>query len=296
MFTFSKNSNLNIRRAAQYRHTRWLRSLLFCMAAAVLRPCLADVPLRIEINQAIQPFSLPQSNSGLLVEILRAAYASQGVPTTFVFLPAVRSWGAYSANEVDIVTDEKLQENPNAVFSQWPVLSFHTQVITLKQKNLKIESIKDLAPLRVVTFQNAQQVLGPDFAAMAAHNKEYRELPFISSRMLRADHADAIVSQPDIFRYNLLYEDKAAPQGGVDEYEYHDIFEKRDQVPFGFRSKTLRDQFERGLAAIYKDGEIDRIFASYQARFATSRDAFITLDCIFLTQKKPEQCAKMNLR
>jgi len=266
----------------------WL--LIACLVILAPLWCLADPGPRIQINQAIQPFALPAADSGLLVDIIRSAFASQKVKTQFVFLPAARSWISFDQNDVDIVTNAKPGENDKAVYSHWPVLSFRNRVISLKKRNLKLDSIADLAKLRIVTFQNAHKFFGPEFAGMAAHNKAYTELSTLPARMLNVDHADVVISQVDIFLYNLINENKTAPMLDLDEYDYHDILKTANQYWFAFRSAILRDQFEQGMEAIYRSGEIDAIFGDYQTRFGTSRDLFLPLDCHFLTKNKPKKC------
>lgn len=270
-----------------------IQSLILIICLAMLAPqlCRADQATRIQINQAIQPFALPAADSGLLVDIIRSAFASQNLQTRFVFLPAARSWIAFNQNDVDVVTNAKPDANDRAVFSHWPVLAFQNVVISLKKRNLRIESISDLARLRIITFQNASKYLGPEFAEMAAHNKSYFELSTMPSRMLNVDHTDVVISERDIFLYNLLNENKTAPMLDLDEYEYHDVIGNINQYWFGFRSEMLRDQFERGIEAIYRSGEIDIIFNDYQKRFGTSRDLFLPLDCRFLIKNKPRKCS-----
>ncbi len=267
-------------------------SMLALLSIALTAPrCRADELLRVQINQAIQPFSLPRQNSGLLVDIIQQAYASQGVSTHFVFMPAARSQMAYSNNEVDIITNAK-HDGTNMVYTHWPVLTFKNVAISLKKKKFKIDTVADLAGLRIITFQHASQFLGAEFAAMAAHNKSYTELAFMPARMLNVDHADVVISQADIFSYNQINENTSAPMLDLDEYSYHSIFGKGNEYWLGFRSELMRDQFERGMATIYENGVIEQIFARYQATYLTSREMFITLDCHFLSKNKPKSCPK----
>jgi ABC-type amino acid transport substrate-binding protein len=144
----------------------------------------------------------------------------------------------------------------------------------------------------VVAFQGATRYLGAEFAAMAKQNRAYIELPHMPSRMLSLNRTDVIVSQPDIFRFNLAHESSATQSHQVFEsFEYHDILPAENQYWFGFRDEAVRDRFERGIAAIYANGEIDALFRQYQQRYGTSRGMFISLDCQFLTSNRPKTCA-----
>lgn len=249
-------------------------------------------PVRVHINQAIQPFSLPETKSGLQADIIRAAFATQGLKTEFAYLPNARAADEYARKNVDVITTAKPDSDLSMTLSRWPVFTFHNQVITLREKRVKLNSIAELGALRILAFQNASKVLGPEFAEMAKTNPRYLESSKMSSMMLHADRVDAIVSQADVFRFNLLTQAGALnlrPDPAA--FEYHDILGSENKYWLGFRSKDLRDAFERGIAAIYRSGEIEKLFAHYQKQFQTSRDMFVELDCRFKTEMPPAGCS-----
>ena len=266
---------------------------LFVLLTTSASDCLAgEKTVMVSVDHATQPFTLPDSDSGLQVEIIRAAFASQSTQVTFVFLSSKRTALAFKSGLVDVLTDDKPGNNVTSVHSHWPVMTFRNQAITFAPKHLKLNSIADLRKLRVVAFQEARLYLGDEFAAMAKHNSGYLELPHMPSRMLSLDRADVIVSQPDIFRFNLTSESSPSQTHQVFEsFEYHDILPAANQYWFGFRDEELRDRFERGIAAIYANGEIDALFLKYKQRYGTSRGMFISLDCQFLKSNRPETCA-----
>lgn len=64
----------------------------------VVNDCFAvEKTVIVAVYSATQPFALPDSDSGLQVEIIRAAFASQSTPVTFVFLPSKRKALAYKS-------------------------------------------------------------------------------------------------------------------------------------------------------------------------------------------------------
>lgn len=268
----------------------------FCISlfffAWLLPACAAEQPVRIGVGQALQPFTLPESNSGLLVEIVRAAFAVSGVKTQFLFLPNARIPLEFNAKRIDISTMSKHDPTAKVSFTHWPVLSFTNMAMSLKTRQLSINSIQDLAKYRVVAFQDARLFLGPEFAAMAGRNKGYYELSRVPSRMLLLGHTDVMVSQADIFRFNLTSEAKAGSAPVFGEIEFHPVFPGANHYWFAFHSPVLRDQFEAGIAALYASGEIDAIFARFEKRYGTSRELFVSLDCQFLKIKKPAACAR----
>ena len=266
---------------------------LIVLLSSSASACLAgEKAVMVAVDHATQPFTLPDSDSGLQVEIIRAAFASQSTLVTFVYLPAKRTALAFKSGLVDVLTDDKPGNNVTNVNSHWPVMTFRNQAITSASKHLKLNSIADLGNLRVVAFQDASRYLGAEFAAMANNNSAYLELAHMPSRMLTLNRTDVIISQPDIFRFNLANESSPTQINQVFEsFDYHDILPAVNQYWFGFRDEALRDRFERGVAAIYANGEIDALFRKYQQRYGTSREMFISLDCQFLKSNRPGTCA-----
>ena len=60
------------------------------LAAATPSALAAEPRIIVGVNQSNPPFILPESESGLQVDIIRAAFASQSVPVEFKFLPPLR--------------------------------------------------------------------------------------------------------------------------------------------------------------------------------------------------------------
>ncbi len=254
--------------------------------------------VRVGVFAGSQPLALPERNSGLLVDLVRAAFAAEAVNTAFVFLSPLRLEREFGDAHIDVNTAAKPTAKPTAgpvsVLSRWPVLSFRNQAITLKAKFPHLTSITEMSTLRVVTFQNASRYLGADFAAMAAANKHYIEVPgSLPTAMLSLDRADVMVAQPDIFRYRVLHDQVPRVKSAVlADFAFHDIIGASNKYWFAFRSEAMRDQFERGIKKIYQNGQADAIVGQYQRDFATSRDFLIELDCRF-KKEKPAACADL---
>ena len=263
-------------------------ALIFCATTSAF--CCADDVVNIGVDSSIQPFVLPHTKSGLLVEIMSKAYATQNTKTRFVFLPEGRIWPAFENNGIDVATMEKTDDHQNIIYSHWPVLSFKNTVISLKSKHLEISSIADLSKLSIITFFNARKYLGDEFETIAKSNPHYHEQVEMPSKMLNVGRADVFIAQADIFRYNLVNENREFPTLELDSYDYKHLFDKPNQYWFAFKTAEMRDKFERGIAAIYLNGEIEKLFSEYNERFGTSREMFITLDCMFL-KKKPSKCS-----
>ena len=276
-----------------------MRSCLIGISLAVLTSAGRgeQAVVRVGVFAGSQPLALPERNSGLLVDLVRAAFAAESVNTAFVFLSPLRVEREFEFGHIDVNTAAKSTAAPmgTGVLSRWPVVSFRNQAITLKAKFPQLASITELGALRVVTFQNASRFLGADFAAMAAANKNYIEVPgSLPTAMLSLDRADVMVAQPDIFRYSVLNDQVPRVKSAVlADFAFHDILGAGNKYWFAFRTEAMRDRFERGIKKIYQNGQVDAIITRYQRDYATSRDFLIELDCRF-KKEKPAACADLQ--
>ena len=85
---------------------------LIVLLTSAASTCLAgEKAVMVAVDHATQPFTLPDSDSGLQVEIIRAAFASQSTPVTFVFLSSKRTALAFKSGLVDVLTDDKPGNN-----------------------------------------------------------------------------------------------------------------------------------------------------------------------------------------
>jgi ABC-type amino acid transport substrate-binding protein len=255
----------------------------------------AEPTVKVVISQGIEPFAIESTQSGLTVDVIRAAFASQSIKTKFIFLPNSRKYLEYKAKNGDVFIDIKKGEIRGEILTRWPVSTYGNQAITLKKKKLKINSISDLSSYRVIAWQNASKVLGPIYVEMTKKNKSYQEFAHMPSPMLFLDRTDVIISQPDIFRYNLVIDSgndlKTHPNW--QDIEYHDVLGKPNIYWYAFRSETLRNQFEKGIEAIYANQKIDEIFVSYYKKYNTTREMFIELDCRFLKKDRSKKCQSL---
>lgn len=276
---------------------RWRLTLLFLSAAfwtsAAHAESATDVRIvKIGIDQSSLPFADPDTDSGLEVEVIRAAFDSQNIRTRFEYLSNSRVDIEFSEQRLDVHTAVIAQSSfPNAVLSRFPITTYKNLVISLREKNLHPKRLSDLSNLRVMAWQGAKDALGDEYATMARGNRRYAESPILPAKMLDLDRVDFVVSQADIFRANLL---KNAPKAEhtqiLNRITYADLLPGTMRYRYAFRDTTLRDTFENGLAAIYRSGRMEALLAKYKSDFGTSRDYFIELDCRFL--KHPPKCPK----
>lgn len=275
----------------------WLTAVVFAATAAAgpaaeQAPANA-APVKIGLQSVIAPFVLSDRASGLLADVLRAAFASQQVAVEFLYLPNVRFEEQFRQGVFDVTTASAPRQAQEGYLSRWPVTYFHNMAITMRSRIPTLASVDELKTYRVTAFRNAQKVLGPAYAAATAGHPQYREAVTMPSGALFLDRTDVIISQPDVFRY-YLRQQLPRKRDAEAELAYHDVLGPGKFYWMQFRTEAQRDTFERGIAQLYASGEIDRILTRYQSDYGVSRDFFISLDCHFRPQLAPQKCKKLN--
>ncbi len=250
--------------------------------------------LRIGLQSVIAPFVMPGQQSGLFVDVLRAAFATQHIATEFIYLPNARFEQQLREGKVDVSTLAKPQYQSKAYLSHWPVTHFHNMAITLRSRIPVLNNLDELSQYRVVGFGHARKVMGHAFDAAMAKNPEYREALSIPSAGLFYNRMDVMICQRDIFLYYLSRQMPDA-RSREDELVFHDILGPGNFYWLAFRSEGQRDAFERGIAALYASGEIDQILNHYQREYGTTRDFLLPLDCQFRPAQAPRSCKEINL-
>jgi hypothetical protein len=245
--------------------------------------------LKIGLQSVIAPFVMPGQQSGLLVDILRAAFATQHIATEFIYLPNVRFAQQLREGKVDVSTGAKPEYRIKGYLSRWPVTNFHNMAITMRSRIPALTHIDELKQYRVTAFGNARKVMGREFDAAMGANPEYREAETMPSAGLLLNRTDVMISQRDIFLY-YLSQQLADARNRESELAFHDIFGSGNLYWLAFRSEAQRDAFERGMGEIYSSGEIDHIVERYQRDYGTTRDFILPLDCHFRPAQAPKAC------
>ncbi|MYM25302.1 ABC transporter substrate-binding protein [Duganella sp. FT135W] len=241
----------------------------------------------------IAPFVLSDYSSGLLVDVLRAAFASQHMPVEFRYLPNMRFDEQFRQGVLDVTTSSSPQQAQEGYLGHWPVTHFQNMAITLRSKIPTMSNLDELKKYRVTAFRSARRVLGPAYVAATENHPHYREAVTMPSGALFLERTDVIISQPDIFLYYLRQQLPQRPNTDT-ELAYHDVLGPGRFYWMRFRTEAQRDAFERGVAQLYASGEIDRILTRYQRDYGITRDFFIALDCRFRPQQAPQKCKKLS--
>lgn len=237
-----------------------LVGLLIAVAPLVSR---AEEPRRLVVgtSDSIPPFVIAGNNSGIVIDIIRAALEGRGYQVEFTYAPNNRLTLELSRGRVDGVYNLPLGLLENAHYSI-PVIRYLNVAVSLAERDLEINDSDDLAALRVAGFQNATGFLGGDFAAMAEANANYFEVSDQRSQvtMLYSGRVDAIVLDLSVFRY--LRETVAGRVDTSAPVTIHPILPPAERFA-AFLDPNVRDDFNNGLTELRQSGEYQAIVTRY---------------------------------
>ncbi|CCQ10951.1 ABC-type amino acid transport/signal transduction systems, periplasmic component/domain [Pseudoalteromonas luteoviolacea B = ATCC 29581] len=222
--------------------------------------------LIVAANGFVPPYVIQQDDSGIQLEIIKAALQIQGYKDLkFVYMSNKRAEHAITARMVDVVVNLPVSYE-GRLFSSEPLLDYQNIAVTLKANGYQIQSIQDLRGYGVVAFQNAQTFLGQEYRLAANYFRSYEEVINQEAQveLLMKGWADVIVLERRIFEFYLAqYAKHDLPK----EVSVHPIFSSSPR-PIYFVSETTRDAFNRGLKQIKETGQYQAIFATVGNQYA----------------------------
>ncbi|MCU7834074.1 MAG: transporter substrate-binding domain-containing protein [gamma proteobacterium symbiont of Taylorina sp.] len=165
-------------------------------------------------------------------------------------------------NDYDSVS--AVTEQEDELFYSDHFISFENYAITRKKDRLSINSIDDLAKLKIVAWKGAYNDLGKQFNHLfnpdnGTDRDNYTDSSSQAEDIKRffSGKNDAIIIDKTIFKwYQLALKNSQ-------EYDFHNIFPQITSYPAAFKSKQVRDDFNIGLAKLKESGRYDEIIKFY---------------------------------
>ncbi|MFC1674215.1 substrate-binding periplasmic protein [Pseudomonadota bacterium] len=234
-----------------------------CIAVLVLCFSNASSATTVTIGMGnYEPYYIADGETGIFTDLLAAVFRHlPGHEPKFLFgRPNKRLWQEFKQGRIDGVANLPSNEDLGGCVTD-PVFQFHDVAITKVEADLAIESVSDLAGLRVVAFQGAKEFLGDEYSKFT-NFKEYTEIAQqeLQSSMLFGGRADVSVGDMFLFLYSLksIEHWKVAPA----DFKFHPIFPKLT-TSMGFMEVGMCSQFNDALKKVRQSGEYDEIYRSY---------------------------------
>ncbi len=233
---------------------------IFVVAFASCPSFAAPKELTLAVGLAIPPYNIPETKSGIELDIVREALKDKGYTIKPKYVPFVR----VKRELKDQTVDGALTINPDSgieAFYSDEHITCENVVISLKENKFNIKDVNDLRGKSVLAFQDATIYLGKDFASMAKENPEYREITKqqLQINLLYSNRVDTIVLDKNIFYYHRQRNDMVDTSQPIDTWH---IF---PPTPFSvaFVDEEVRNDFNEGLKQLRKTGRYDEIWEKY---------------------------------
>lgn len=189
--------------------------------------------------------------TGVDYEIVKAILQQQGIDAEFELYGYNRLLKMFSERKLDIASPVAVPY-PGAFYSQ-PYFTLLDVVVNKSTKPMTIRSMKDLTGKTIVAYQQASEVLGPDFAAIAKTAHYLEEADRVKQfELLMNDRVQLMIGDMKVLNY---YADKNYGNGTL---QIHKIFPSAD-YPAAFWSSELQTKFNAGLIHLKESGEFQRI-------------------------------------
>jgi len=228
---------------------------------------LSQEVLKVAFGNALAPWVMPESDDGILLDLVSETLAPAGYKISSVYYPYARRILAYRQGLVDVVSDvnpEVIEREGLDGFFSDITYSYTNYAFALKNKNYDFRKISDLGQYRILSWQGATSTLGEEYANMAMNNPFYSEHynQELQIKMLYLNRVDVIQLDMQIFKY---FKSKVTEIGAIDTTQAVDTFPLfgKNECGFLFRSVKARDDFNRQLKWLRNSGRYDQIFDRY---------------------------------
>ncbi len=217
--------------------------------------------VRIAVGLALPPYVLSEKDSGMEMDIVKAALKKKGHTVKPIYLPFLRVVETLDAGGAEAALTVNESSGMKGIHYSNTHITYQNVAVGLASKSLTVKNIVDLGQYSVIAFQNATKYLGPDFSVMTKSNKRYTEKAQQDKQiaMLYSDRTDLIVMDINIYKYYKKLEKRVSTDAKVDVFE---VFPPTN-YKVGFRGSKLRDDFNSGLKELKDSGEYQKIIDSY---------------------------------
>lgn len=226
-----------------------MKFLLFFITTFFSLVC-TSAEVRMAFGERLPPYIFPDTNTGIEIDIVRAALLYRGHTLKPEYYPMARIPVVFKNKQVDAVmmdVGENLEKFGG--FYGIPPVIYRNFLFTLKKRKLKIKGPKDLKGLNVVGFVGAGKRY-PEWFSEGTQDGSYSEKndQSVQSELLRTGHTDVIISDEDIFQYYAQMYKKINHTSEILKVDKHQ-FTKENPLNYRpvFTNKKIRDDFNAGL-------------------------------------------------
>ncbi|NOU50145.1 transporter substrate-binding domain-containing protein [Pseudoalteromonas sp. JBTF-M23] len=211
----------------------------------------------VAANAHLPPYVIPTNDSGIQLEILKAAFKQQGLSNIEVrYMSNLRAEQELLLGKVDVALNFPVH-NHSKVYKSNSLVKYQNVAVSLSANNFSISSIYDLRGKSVLAFQHAIAYLQAPYKLVVGQLQSYEEVTNQEAQInnLMKGWVDVIILERRVFLYLL---NKYAKNNELQPFKVHAIFSEAPRPSF-FKDEKLRDTFNNGLDQIVKTGQYHTI-------------------------------------
>lgn len=208
------------------------------------------------------PYMIQASQSGLDIDIPRAALERVGIKLELEFYPLFRAIHELQAGRIHL-TAPFFTDAPNGVHVSDSHIEYRPAIITFNDIP-KITRLSELGKYSIATFQGATGYFDDIFYKVSQESPDYLEHYEMKRlvTLLMSKRYQVVVLDYWIFRHYLA---QSKYSHLVDTLTFHEVL-PRVPAAVAFTDEKLRNRFNEGLEEIKKDGTYQAILDKYQRK------------------------------
>ena len=224
----------------------------------------ADV-VEMAFGESIPPFSFPETNTGIEIEVISEALAFHNHTLIPVYYPLARIPIAFTYKQVDAAMTDLGQDmhKLDAHYGNSAVV-YNNVFISLKKNNFTISKPEDLEGLSVISFQGAIKRYPLWLEPVKRVDKYFEQNnQLLQVLTLDREHYDVVLSDLSIYKYFALQAEFKSGKK-MREVQFHRFVElDLDDYRPVFWNETIRDNFNEGLIHLKTTGRYQEIYDKY---------------------------------
>lgn len=207
------------------------------------------------------PYVIQKNDSGFELDLLTNIVERMGMTAKFVYTSFAHSYEMLKVKQVDAVmtTNEKAFTDSSQLSDVY--INYQNVAVSLKANNYTIAHIAELEHYALVSFQNAEKLLGQTFASAAANAPLFLTVARQSQQvtLLMKKRVDVAVMDINIFK-------QLAKENHVNDidalFTFHPIFPKND-YRMAFKNKKYLTRFNEVLGQYKQTDEYQQLKQKY---------------------------------
>lgn len=204
------------------------------------------------------PYVISSQNSGLEIDIIRAALRAVGYKLRIEYMTTGRGVRLLLNKRIDIVSPI-FHDDRERFYLAAPHVFYRPSLFSLSPNDLSIRSIEDISRGSIAAYKGVINGFGAKFQHIARHCPLFVELsdPRRIVDMLYLKRVDIAILDLHTFQYFLRANSLDAKILNI-----HDLIEPLS-VSAAFHDNLLKRKYEKGVRIILGNGEYERIATHY---------------------------------